>query len=57
MTKETIGKIFHHVAFTLFWGLTITLLILIILQIIQWDNQNIRTCLDRGYSEATCRGL
>jgi hypothetical protein len=57
MVKETIGKIFHHIAFTLFWGLIIALLILIILQIIQWNSQSIKTCLDRGYSEATCRGL
>lgn len=55
--ETTIDKIFHHFAFTIFWVLVIAILITTLMRVIQWDNQSIKECIDRGYSEAICRGL
>lgn len=52
-----INKIYHHIAFTLFWGLVIAVIITSIMRWGQWDNQVIADCIDRGFSEDTCRGI
>jgi hypothetical protein len=57
MSEKISDKIFHHVAFTLFWLLLIAVIVISIIRIIQWDNGMVKECIDRGYSEEMCRGL
>lgn len=52
-----IDKVFHHIAFTLFWGLVIAVVITTIMRWVQYDNQMVADCVDKGYPEAICRGV
>ena len=52
--KTTLDKIFHHFAFTFFWSLVILVIITSIMRVSQWNDQQIKTCLDRGYNINQC---
>jgi len=53
--QNTIDKIFHHIAFTLFWSLLIAVIITSIMRINQWNDGQIQLCVDRGYSYERCK--
>lgn len=55
--EKTIDKIIHHIAFTLFWGLVVALVVVLFMIISQWETENINNCIQRGYSEIVCRAL
>jgi len=55
--NSKLDKIFHHIAFTTFWFLVIAIIISTFMLIFQWQENKIKYCMDKGYSEAICRGL
>jgi len=55
--NNTIDKIFHHFAFTFFWTLLLLVIITTAMRFNQCDNNQIKNCLDKGYSIKTCKGL
>lgn len=54
---KTIDKIIHHIAFTLFWGLLIAIIITSLMRMFQREDESIQTCLDRGYSYVQCKNI
>lgn len=55
--ENNIYKIFHHISFTLFWGLLLALFIISFMRQMQYEDGMIKECIDRGYPEAICRGI
>lgn len=47
-------KSFKHITFTLFWFLISALVFILILRLNQWNNEQITTCMDRGYEYYQC---
>jgi len=50
-------KSFKHFAFSAFWLLVIALVVILFLRLNQWNNEQLQTCMDRGYSFAQCQLL
>lgn len=52
--ESKLDKIFHHVAFTTFWGLVLGLLVITVLQINQWENNMINICIQKDHTYNEC---